>query len=237
MRKINKVEIREGLMGALPIIVGYIPIGMAFGLLSKTAGISLLESFMFSALVYAGSSQFMSLNLLLVGTGIGGIIITTFLVNFRYFLMTASLAEKMEDIESPSKGYLALIAFGVSDEIFSVASFREKSLTKEYLLSLELLAYLSWPGGTVLGYIIGNFLPEAIQASMGIGIYAMFIALLLPEAKKSREMAILAILSGMVNTILTYLNFLPQGWSIVVSVLSISTLGIILKEKGVITIE
>ena len=72
---------------------------------------------------------------------------------------------------------------------------------------------------------------------MGIGIYAMFIALLLPEAKKSREMAILAILSGMVNTILTYLNFLPQGWSIVVSVLSISTLGIILKEKGVITIE
>lgn len=123
MKKINKVEIKEGLIAALPIIVGYLPIGIAFGLLSKTAGISLLESFMFSALVYAGSSQFMALNLLLVGTGLGGIIITTFLVNFRYFLMTASLAEKMEDIEGQKKPWLALMAFWVSDEIFSVASF------------------------------------------------------------------------------------------------------------------
>lgn len=237
MKKINKVEIKEGLIAALPIIVGYLPIGIAFGLLSKTAGISLLESFMFSALVYAGSSQFMALNLLLVGTGLGGIIITTFLVNFRYFLMTASLAEKMEDIDQQKKGWLALMAFWVSDEIFSVASFRKKAITKEYLLSLEALAYLSWPGGTVLGYIIGNFLPEPIQASMGIGIYAMFIALLLPEAKKSKIVAILAILSGLTNTLLIQMNFLPQGWSIVVSVLLISTLGLILNEKGVISIE
>ena len=102
---------------------------------------------------------------------------------------------------------------------------------------MEALAYLSWPGGTVLGYIIGNFLPEPIQASMGIGIYAMFIALLLPEAKKSKIVAILAILSGLTNTLLIQMNFLPQGWSIVVSVLLISTLGLILNEKGVISIE
>lgn len=237
MNSLKKEEIKQGVISALPIIVGYLPIGMAFGILSKTTGISLLESFMFSSLVFAGASQFMALNLILVGTGVGGIILTTLLVNFRHFLMSASLTENIRDISSQSKGWLGLIAFGITDEVFSVASFREGEITKEYLISLEVLSLFGWVGGTALGYIIGSILPDTIQASMGVGIYAMFIALLLPEAKKSRKAALLAILSGITNTILTYMEFLPQGWNIVVSILLISGLGLLFEGKEDISFE
>ncbi len=237
MKRLINEEIKKGIISALPIIVGYLPIGMAFGILSKTTGISLLESFMFSSLVFAGASQFMALNLMLVGTGIGGIILTTLLVNFRHFLMSASLTEKIKDIDSQSKGWLGLIAFGITDEVFSVASFREGKITREYLISLEALSLFGWVGGTVLGYIIGSILPDTIQASMGVGIYAMFIALLLPEAKKSRKVALLAILSGITNTILTFMEFLPQGWNIIVSILLISGLGLLFEGKEDISFE
>jgi 4-azaleucine resistance transporter AzlC len=237
LKRLINEEIKKGIISALPIIVGYLPIGMAFGILSKTTGISLLESFMFSSLVFAGASQFMALNLMLVGTGIGGIILTTLLVNFRHFLMSASLTEKIKDIDSQSKGWLGLIAFGITDEVFSVASFREGKITREYLISLEALSLFGWVGGTVLGYIIGSILPDTIQASMGVGIYAMFIALLLPEAKKSRKVALLAILSGITNTILTFMEFLPQGWNIIVSILLISGLGLLFEGKEDISFE
>src|SRR5690554_5485786 len=91
-------EIKQGMLSAFPIIVGYLPIAMAFGILSKTTGISLVESFMFSAIVFAGASQFMALNLILVGTGAGEIILTTLLVNFRHFLMSASMTERLKEI-------------------------------------------------------------------------------------------------------------------------------------------
>ena len=171
---------------------------MTFGILSKSSGIQLIESFMFSAIVFAGSSQFMALNLITVGAGLGEIILTTLLVNFRHFLMSASLSENI----GHEKAYRPLIAFGITDEVFSVVSFRKESMTKEYILTLEALSYLSWVGGTVLGFIIGTVLPETIQESMGIGIYAMYIALLLPEAKKSYRVAMLAILSGLTNTLI-----------------------------------
>lgn len=237
MENTKKSEIKQGMISALPIIVGYLPIGMAFGILSKTTGISLLESFMFSSMVFAGASQFMALNLILVGTGIGGIILTTLLVNFRHFLMSASLTEKVKDISHHGKAWLALMAFGITDEVFSVASFREGDISKEYLMTLEFLSLLGWTGGTLIGYLIGSILPETIQASMGVGIYAMFIALLLPEAKRSRKVAILAILSGITNTILTYLGFLPQGWNIIVSIVAISGIGLLVEEKEDLSFE
>ena len=95
--------------------------------------------------MYLGSSQFMALNLITVGAGLGEIILTTLLVNFRHFLMSASLSENI----GHEKAYRPLIAFGITDEVFSVVSFRKESMTKEYILTLEALSYLSWVGGTV----------------------------------------------------------------------------------------
>lgn len=166
-----------------------------------------------------------------MGVGIGEIILTTFLVNFRHFLMAASLTEKLNMRDSGERPWFPLMAHGITDEVFSVASFRVGKLTKEYMLSLEVFSLFGWVGSTVLGYLIGSILPQDIQTSMGVAIYALFIALVLPEAKKSKKIAGLTILSGITNALLTYLDILPQGWSIILSILLVSGLGVLLDEK------
>lgn len=220
--------LKEGVVAGLPIIIGYLPIGMAFGILAKTVDVTIIDSLLFSVLVYAGASQFIALNLLSLGVGSGEIILTTLLVNLRHVLMSASLAARIkEDI----KKWVPLMAFGVTDETFSVASFKEGELSKTFVLSLQLVSYIAWVGGTVLGYIVGAILPDIVKTSMGIGLYAMFAAILVPEAKKSARVVILACLSGLLNTLLKYFLDLSQGWSIIISIILVSYLGLYLFEE------
>lgn len=225
----NTLGIKDGILAGFPLIIGYFPIAVAFGILAKTTGVSLIESAMFSIFVFAGASQFMALNLLAVGTGAGEIILTTFLVNLRHFLMSASLTTRLK---MDMKSWFPIIAFGVTDEAFSVASFEERELTTKYMVTMQLSSYISWVGGTLVGHLVGQVLPTLIKDSMGIGLFAMFVALLIPEAKKSSKVLIMALLSGGLNTILNYFKFLPQGWNLVLSIVVISILGsIAFKEE------
>lgn len=231
----KSLSIKDGVIAGLPIVIGYIPISMAFGILSKTIGISTTHSLLFSVLVYAGASQFMALNLLHLGTGIGEIILTTLLVNFRHSLMSASLATR---ITRDMKKCIPFIAFGITDEVFSVAAFKEGQITKKFMIALQLEAYLSWIIGTILGYLVGQVLPNAIKSSMGIALYAMFAAILIPEAKKSNRVLIMALLSGILNTLLNYLKFLTQGWNLVLAIVLIAAIGAYTsKEKEVSVCE
>ncbi|MHC1684423.1 MAG: AzlC family ABC transporter permease [Clostridiaceae bacterium] len=226
---------RDGIIAAFPIVIGYIPVAIAFGILSKTVGISILDTFLFSTMVYAGASQFMALNLLHLGTGYGEIILTTLLVNLRHFLMSASFSTK---ITKEMKRYIPMIAFGITDEFFSVASFKEGKFTKVFILIVEVLPYLSWVLGSVFGYLVGQVLPNIVKDSMGIALYALFVVILIPEARKSNKVLSLALFSGALNTLLNYLNFLPQGWNIVLSIISISALGsYISREREVVVCE
>ncbi len=221
-------QFRNGITSGIPIMIGYLPIAMAFGMLAKTTGISMLQSFMFSACVYAGASQFMALNMIAVGAGPGEIILATLLVNFRHFLMSASLAAR---IKADIKKYVPFIAFGNTDEVFSIISLKSEEPTKEFMLALELMAYASWVGGTVLGYFVGELLPPVIGDSMPIALYAMFIAILTPEVKKSIKAAALVLLSGALNTFLGYMNALPSGWNMIVAILISSTIGVYMFRK------
>ncbi len=138
----NALGIKEGVVAGLPLVIGYFPVAVAFGILAKTTGISLMESFLFSFFVFAGASQFMALNLLAVGAGVGQIILTTLLVNFRHFLMSASLTTR---ITKDMKKWVPLIAFGVTDEVFSVVSFKEEDLTTKFILGNWKCSWvLSW---------------------------------------------------------------------------------------------
>lgn len=224
----NKCSIRDAINDGIPIIMGFIPIAMAFGILSKSAGITLMESLGFSMIVFAGASQFIALNLLIAGAGFGEIILTTLLVNFRHFLFAASLSPKLT---KDMKRTVPLIAFGLTDEIFSVASLKEKELTKQYMLVLEFCAYSALAVGTFLGYVLGGVLPNVVQLSMGIALYALFTSILVPEMKKSLKVVILLVMSGIANTLCLYIFKLPQGWSIVISILLVSILGMFIKVK------
>lgn len=228
---LKNADIREGAKAAVPLIIGFIPIAMTFGIMAKATNISIIDCFLFSAIVFAGASQFMALNLISMGVGTGEIILTTLLVNFRHFLMSASLATRLA---KDAKRWIPFIAFWVTDESFSVASFKEGEVSKEFMLVLQFLSYIAWVGGTVLGYLVGGILPQDLRTSMGVGLYAMFIAILVPQAKKSIEVMALACMSGVVNSILLYLKILPGGWNIIASICLVSLSGLyIFKEEGV----
>lgn len=222
MSRIESADFQQAIKAAIPIFIGYVPAAIAFGILSKGVGISLLECFLFSAVVFAGASQFIALNLLMTGMGPGGIILTTLLVNFRHFLMSAALSTRVSKI---AKRFHFLIAYGVTDEVFSVLSFQKGELSKTYVFTLEFSAYSGWVSGTLAGYILGSFLPEAIINSMGVALYALLLAILLPELKKSTKSLILAISAGGLNTVLIKLDLLPSGWTIIVCILIIAGIG------------
>ena len=215
-------DVKDALKGGFPIFIGYVPPAIAFGILAKSCGITLLESFLFSAVVFAGASQFIALNLLMTGMGPGGIILTTLLVNFRHFLMSAYLSTRIGKI---AKRYIFLIAFGVTDEVFSVLSFSKRELTKTFVFVLQLSAYSGWVSGTIAGYVLGGFLPEILTKSMGIALYSLLLAILLPELKTSGKAVCLVIASGILNTVLIKLDLLPDGWNIIVCILVIAFAG------------
>ncbi|MCP4020978.1 MAG: AzlC family ABC transporter permease [Desulfobacteraceae bacterium] len=224
-------DIKEALKVGFPLFIGYVPPAIAFGILAKSCEISLLESFMFSAVVFAGASQFIALNLLMTGMGPGGIILTTLLVNFRHFLMSTYLSTR---IGKMAKRYIFLLAFGVTDEVFSVLSFTKRKLTKTFVFILQLSAYTGWVSGTVAGYIMGGFLPEILTKSMGVALYALLLAILLPELKTSAKAICLTIASGALNTILIKLDMLPDGWNIIACILVIAFIGsfFMFQEQG-----
>ena len=214
-----KKENQDALKAGVPIFIGYFPAAVAFGILAKGCGITLLECFLFSAVVFAGASQFIALNLLMTGTGPAGIILTTLLVNFRHFLMSAYLSTRVGKI---AKRYLFLMAFGVTDEVFSVLSFTKGDLSKRFVFILQLSAYTGWVGGTVAGFILGGFLPEILTKSMGVALYALLLAILLPEIKQSVRVLFLAAASGLLNTILIKAGILPAGWTVIACILAVA---------------
>ncbi len=217
--------IQDAVKAGIPIFIGYFPAAVAFGILAKTTGVSLLEAFLFSAVVFAGASQFIALNLLSTGMGPVGIILTTLLVNFRHFLMSAYLSTR---IREKLVRYYFPMAFGVTDETFSVMSFTQTPLTKTFVMALEFSAYSGWVLGTLAGYLLGGFMPAVLTQSMGVALYALLLAILMPELKSSTRSLVLAVSSGLLNWVLVTADVLPKGWSIIACILVVASAGAML---------
>ncbi|MED2978590.1 AzlC family ABC transporter permease [Bacillus swezeyi] len=207
----------DGLRSGTSLAVGYIPVALTFGLLAKTTGLSLFETFLMSALVFGGASQYMSLSMLAVQTGIIEIIMTTFIVNIRHFLFSASLNQLVEKDPSWKKAIYAF--FAVTDESFTVAALRKEKLTTRYMMGLGSIGYVSWVFWSAAGHAAGAAMPAVLQESMSIALYAMFIGLLVPTMKKQMKVLFLAGAAALFNTIFQLNGMLSAGWSIVCATL------------------
>ncbi len=221
----RKDEMKAGFISAIPMIIGFFPIAMAFGLLAKNTQLNFRDTTLFSAFVFAGASQFMALDLIAAGVSFSSIILATFLLNLRHLVMSASLSLRLKDVK---RSWLPIIAFGITDETFSVASFRKEELTVTYILVLNILSYGSWVVGTVVGFLIGGILPMSLQSSLSIGLYAMFVGLLIPEIKGSRNILYLAIISAIIYSIIYYTKVLHSGWDIIFAIIISSIVGVII---------
>ncbi len=219
-----KSELKDGFYSGLPVFIGYFPIAVTFGLLAKSVNISLIESFCFSTMVFAGASQFVGLNMFHAGIGLGEITLTVFLLNFRHFLMSATLSSRAYF----NRLLIPVIAFGVTDETFAIASMKKGRLSSGFMIAMNFTAYAGWVAGTVAGYTAGNFLPGPIQASISICLYAMFVAILIPAVKGSLKAGAVAVTAATVNSTLGYYGILSPGWNIVISIVAASSAGMFL---------
>lgn len=208
--------IKRGIKDALPVMAGYFPIAMTFGILANSAGVQALDGTMFSILVYAGASQFMAISMIASGMGYGGIVLAVFFMNFRHFIMSASVRSKLK---KTSKRYFPVIGFYLTDETYSVVSMKDEIDDPGYLIALELSCHASWVAGTISGYLFGMFIPEMITQSMGIALYALLLALLVPSWKKERTAIAAACLSGGLNALIPKLLPVDPSTSFILSVI------------------
>ncbi len=224
----------DGVRAAVPVMVGYLPAGMTFGILAQGLPIHIADLIGFSGVVFAGASQYMAINLLKTGAAYLEIIVATFLLNFRHFLMGASLSQRLDGRggEPPysrggsrNRGWRAVIAYGITDETFSVASTEPRALTTAYLAGLGLFSWLAWNAGSLIGYLGGSYLPERLGSAMGVALYALFAALLLPQVKKKMVTAAFAGLAAALHYLLNLVPILGKGWAFVISMVIAALIG------------
>ena len=219
-----------GLKAGVSIAIGYFPVALTFGLLAKTTGLSLLQATAMSIFVFAGAAQYISLSLITAGVAPAVIILNTFIVNIRHFLMTASLNEKMQPDARWKK---ALYAFGITDESFSVLAIqKEDNLRTTFAAGVIAISYGSWVVFTALGHLIGANLPEFLQAAMSIALYAMFVGLLVPSMRGNRKVVSLAAIAALLNSLFFFTGWLSTGWAILVSTLASAIIIELIASKG-----
>lgn len=226
---IEKEEFLEGVRNAIPIFIGYFTCSLAFGLLAVSTGVSPWLAILFSATNLTGAAQFMAINLLGSGAALGEILVSVLLMNMRYFIMSMAISRKIGFRGVKDR---FLLAFGITDEVFSVASLRPGEVSRSFMMGLEGFSWLGWATGTVAGVTIGSFLPKSLQDAMSGALFALFAALLVPEIKKSHLPLVLALSAGALNSALYYIGRVPAGWSIVISMLVITGIGAALFEDA-----
>jgi 4-azaleucine resistance transporter AzlC len=223
----KSLAFKEGLKAGIPIAVGYLPIAIAFGLMTKATGIPNYIGILMSLVLYAGASQFVGINLLALGAASWEIVLTTFILNLRHFLMSASLSQSLKP--ESSKALLPIVSFGITDETFTVASLNSKDkLEVGYLLGLNIIAYSAWNIGTWCGLFLASGLPQSLKDSMGIALYAMFIGLLVPSAAKSKPVLIISLTAAATHALIKWIpifDSVSAGWSIIISTIVAAAVG------------
>ncbi len=212
--KQTKQDLIAGIFAGIPISIGYFPAAIAFGLIAKDAGLIFLETALFSITNFAGASQFFAVNLIASGALLSEVVIGVLLVNLRYLLMSASLAPRIEEKNPLIR---AMIAFGNTDEVFTVASAQVGIVSTPFMIGIEIISWLGWVTGTLTGFLVGSILPEGLQQSVGITLYAMFIALLASEVKKRHSYLIIAAIAAMLNSVLILRLSVSTGWAFAIS--------------------
>ncbi|ASN06614.1 AzlC family ABC transporter permease [Virgibacillus necropolis] len=206
--------IKKGIAVGFPIMLGYLPIAITYGVLAKQAGMSLTELTGMSIFVFAGASQFMAVNMIAASAGVAEIIIATFVLNFRQFVMSLSFMNRLRGIGLKWKVPLSL---GLTDETFAMSSLHPEEAKKDkgafFYTALILTAYFSWIVGSFLGGVLGDVIPAKLSQSMGIALYAMFVGLLIPSVKKEKRVGLVAIFAMLINVLFS--QFTSAGWAIV----------------------
>lgn len=216
----------DGAKQSIPIAMGYFPVSFTFGLMAVRGGIPVWIVILISMTNLTSAGQFAGTNLIIAGAGYLEISVTTFIINIRYMLMSLSLSQRLTPGISNVKRWI--MAFGVTDETFTVAAMQKKDISFAFMTGLEVMPYIGWILGTAAGAVVCTLLPETLQNSMGIALYAMFIALVIPAAKKSKAALCVTACAIFISSLLKWLpvfSVISGGWRIIIATVIACTLG------------
>jgi len=224
-------QLVQGIKAGLPIFLGYFPIAIAFGALAVQAELNWMEAALMSLIVFAGASQFVGVSMFLAGAGAAQIIAATFFLNMRHLIMSLAVNDQMRHFSGFWKGFLS---FFITDETFALLTLgggesQSDNRTPNYMAGLMVTAYLGWVSGTAVGGLGAGFIPPQITTAMTVGLYGLFIGLLVPPARKSISYAVIAVSSMVLNWVLGL--FVDSGWAIVLATIFAAGLGIILIKE------
>ena len=215
----------EGLRDGVPICLGYLSVGFAFGIFAVGNGLTVWEAMLISMTNVTSAGQLAAVPILAGSGTLLELAVSTFVINMRYALMSVSLSQRL----GPSvrmRGRL-IVSFVNTDEVFAVASAKPQALGRRYLYGLILLPFLGWSGGTLLGGVAGNLLPPMVISALGVAIYGMFLAVFVPAAKKSRATAgcvLLAIALSCAFRYIPALQRVPSGFVIILCAVAASAI-------------
>ena len=226
MKHTSEDTFHTGLLHGIPIALGYLAVSFSIGLSAVLKGLSPAGTVLLSATNLTSAGQAAGLLIMAAGGTLWETVLSQLVINLRYALMSISLSQKLEN--SMPLWKRMLIAFGVTDEIYAVAIARPHAVRLPYFLGLLLLPFLGWSAGTMLGVCAGNILPTLLTNALGLALYGMFLAIVIPGARSSRAVAFVCAFAIGFSVMFAYVPFLSSvtpGLSIIICAVAASLLG------------
>ncbi len=218
MRSANvKQSIINGIKDGIPICLGYIAVSFTFGIMAKNAGLTIFQAVLISATNLTSAGQFAALGIIGASSGYVEMAFTQFIINLRYLLMSCSLSQKFD--ERTPFFHRFFVAYGVTDEIFGVTVSRPGKINPPYSYGMILVSAFGWTFGTFLGILSGSILPHKVISALGVALYGMFIAIIIPPAKKNlviRSIVVISMLSSLAFEYIPVLKDISSGFKIII---------------------
>lgn len=214
----------KGIVDGLPICFGYVSVAFAFGIFSVGNGLSVLEAVMISMTNVTSAGQLAAVPIITLGGGFLELALTQFIINLRYSLMSISLSQKFDGSIRLLDRFV--LAFVNTDEVFAVASSKEHKVSRPYMYGLIITPYLGWSIGTLAGALAGDVFPPMLTSALGVAIYGMFIAIVLPASKKDKFTALCVLLAIGLSCLFYFtpgLDKIPAGFTIIICAVVAST--------------
>lgn len=218
----NAQQYLAGMRAGIPVILGFVPVGIAYAIMAQQAGFTIAQTILMSVTVFAGASQMMAVGMYVQGASLVAMIVATFILNLRHLIMSTCVVNRMRSDRLSLK---LLATFGVTDESFAIFTTKDdERCSALFFLGLITVTYTSWIAGSVIGAVASGFLPPIVSASLGIALYAMFLGILIPHVAQSLRLGVLVLVTAVTNTALS--QCMASSWALIVSTLACAAIGV-----------
>ena len=218
----------QGFKDGLPVGLGYLSVSFTFGILAITSGFTWLQASLISLTNVTSAGQVAGIGIIAGAGGIIAMIISQIVINLRYSLMSIALSQKTDSSMTPLMRIL--LAYGITDEIFGVAITRKHAISAKYFFGLTILPVIGWTAGTVIGSLLGSVFPPFLTSALSIGIYGMFVSIVLPQTKKNNVIMNSAALACLLSALMFYIPALSSritgGFAIIIAAVVAALCGV-----------